>query len=254
MVQPSHVHGPALVPLAAQRRGLLARARDDDAALARRELLVRVKRERREVAARAHANALGVHRAKRFAGVLEDAEPPSLRELLELRHRRGIAKDVHGQDADRPLSRRRLRRVRVEVQRDRVDVREDRHGVLEQEAVGGCHEAERRGHDLVSRPPAEAPNPEVERRGPRRDRDGVVDAQPCGEVVLEAILDRSEREPAGPQNLEHELFLARAEVRPGERDLVRCAQPTPRPPSADRCPEAGTRTPANRPGPPTKPR
>ena len=70
----------------------------DHPPLARRQLLVRVEGEGGEVAARPHPPALGVDRAERLAGVLEDPEAAAGGELLELGHRRGVAEDVDRQD------------------------------------------------------------------------------------------------------------------------------------------------------------
>src|SRR5258708_28026196 len=56
---------------------------------------------------------------------------------------------------------------------------------------------------------------------PRRaGRDGGCVGRACarGEDLLEAVCRRPEREPAGAQDLEHELLLALVEVRPRERD------------------------------------
>ena len=62
---------------------------------------------------------------------------------------------------------------------------------------------------------------------PRGDRHRVVDPEPAGEGALEALQHRPEREPARAQDLEHQLLLARAEVGPGERDLLGCHRRTP---------------------------
>jgi hypothetical protein len=58
-----------------------------------RELLVGVEAERRGVAAAADRRAVGVHRAERLAGVLDDRQPVR----LERRHVGRVAEDVHGQ-------------------------------------------------------------------------------------------------------------------------------------------------------------
>ena len=76
VVDPAHVRRPALVALAAQRRRGLGSGDGDHAPLARGQLLVGVEGEGREVAARADLPALGVARAERLAGILEQAKSP----------------------------------------------------------------------------------------------------------------------------------------------------------------------------------
>ena len=119
--------------------------------------------------------------------------------------------------------------ARVEVQGDRVDVAEDRRHALVEQAVRRGDEAERRGDDLVALAPAQRPHAEVKRRGARGNRDGVGDPQVVGEGALEALLHRPERQPAGPQHLEHQLLLALADdgLRERDRPLDRVPQLTP---------------------------
>ena len=68
--------------------------------------------------------------------------------------------------------------------------------------------------------PAERPHPEVQRGRAAGDRDRVLDPEPGGELALEALAHRPQREPARAQHLEHQLLLARAELGPGERDRL----------------------------------
>ena len=51
------------------------------------------------------------------------------------------------------------------------------------------------------------------------------DAQVVGELALEAVLHRPQRQPPGAQHLEHELLLALAEQRLRERDLLHLGHP-----------------------------
>ena len=106
MVEPAHVDGAALVALAAQAGGGVGVGGDDHPPLPRRHLLVGVEGEGGEVAAGADRAALGVDRAERLAGVLEDAEAVRGGERLELRHRRRVAEDVDRQEARRCARRR----------------------------------------------------------------------------------------------------------------------------------------------------
>ena len=79
----------------------------------------------------------------------------------------------------------------------------------------------RAGQDLVALTPAERPDPEVQRGRAAGDGDGVLDPEPGGEVALEALDHRAQREAARAQHLEHQVLLARADLRPGERDRCR---------------------------------
>ena len=74
MVEPAHVRRAALVALGVDpllQRGVGER---DHAALAGGELLVGVEAEHRRMTAPADRGAVGVHRAERLAGVLDDRQ------------------------------------------------------------------------------------------------------------------------------------------------------------------------------------
>ena len=244
MVEPAHVDGAALVALRAQAGGLVGVAGDDHAPLPRRHLLVGVEGEGGEVAAGADLAALGVDRAERLAGVLEDAEAVLAGQRLQLRHRRRVAEDVDRQQADGALADRGGGGGRVEVERLLLDVGEDRPRPLVEQAVGRGDEAERAGHHLVALAPAEHPHPEVERGRAARGHHRVLDPEPGGELALEALAHRPQRELPGAQDLQHQLLLARADLRLGERNLLRSVG----------CRLTGRRTPASRPAPPRRPR
>ncbi len=164
------------------------------------------------MAAGADPAALGVDRAERLAGVLEDAEAPGGRQRLQLGHRRREAEDVDRQQAGGALADCRRGGIGVDVERQRVDVDEDRPRPLVEQAVGRGDEGEGAGEDLVARPPAELAHPEVERRRAAGDRDRVLDPEPGGQLALEALAHRPQREPARAQHLEHQLLLARAQL------------------------------------------
>ena len=85
-------------------------------------------------------------------------------QLVELAR---VAEHVDGDDRARPLGDRGLDRRGVEVERARVDVGEDRRRALEDEAVRGGDERERRRDHLVARA-----------RGPRCGRAGGGPAVP----------------------------------------------------------------------------
>jgi hypothetical protein len=167
--------------------------------------------------------ALGVDRAKRLAGVLEQAEVVLGRQRLQLRHRRRVAEDVDRQDPGGALTDGGGRGRRVEVERDRVDVAEDRLDALIEQAVGGGDEAEGTGQNLVAGSPAKRSHAEVQPGRAAGYRDRVLDPEPIGEGALEALAHRPQREPARAQHLERELLLAGADLRPGQRDrLAHC--------------------------------
>ena len=240
VVEPAHVDGPALVALAAQAGRLGGVGGDDHPPLPRRHLLVGVEGEGGEVAAGADLASLGVDRAERLTGVLEEAEAVLGGKRLELRHRRRVAEDVDRQDADRALADRRRRGSRIEVERLGVDVAEDRPGALVEQAVGRGDEAEGAGQDLVTRRPSRAPA--------RRGAAPVVplETATASSTPSQAANSRSKRSPIGPsesrpgaQHLEHELLLAGADLGLGERDRldVRTAharRPYPASPSSPR--------------------
>src|SRR5512141_475457 len=54
-------------------------------------------------------------------------------------------------------------------------------------------------------------------RRPAGERCRVRGAHPLGDLLLEAVDPRAERQAAGPQHLEDELLLPLVEPRPGER-------------------------------------
>ena len=240
MVEPAHVGGAALVALAAQPRRTRRPGRDDHPALAGGHLLVGVEGEGGEVAAAADHAALGVDRAERLAGVLEDAEAVAGGERLQLRHRRRVAEDVDRQDAGGALADGRRGGLGVEVERLRIDVAEDRPGALVEQAVGRGDEAEGAGQDLVARAPAERPHAEVQRRGAAGDRDRVARLR-----ARRRARARSAR-PSGPARADPSA-APRAPAPPrARRARVGRAGSAPR--------SAGTRTPASRPAPPRRPR
>ena len=104
VVEPAHVRRAALVALGVDP--LLQRrvAERDHPALARRQLLVGVEAEHRRVAARADRRAVGVTRAERLAGVLDDRQAARARRALERRHVGRVAEDVHRQQRARALA------------------------------------------------------------------------------------------------------------------------------------------------------
>ena len=215
--EPAHLGAP-LIPLAPHERSDIPIRRDRHAALAGHELLVWIEAEDRDVAARADLDALGVHCARGLRRVLEDSQPAIGGKPLQFRHGSRAAEDVHRQEPGSPLGHGRRSGARVHVQRHRVDVAKDGYGVLVQQAVGGGDEAERARDHLVARAPAKRANAQMKRRRSRRDGNSVIGPDPSREVALEPLEHRAERQPPRPQRLEHQLLLARTEVRAREGD------------------------------------
>ena len=101
VVEPAHVRRAALVALGVDALLALGRAHHEHPALARGQLLVGVEAERRGMAAAADRHAVGVHRAERLAGVLDDRQRRGARAP---RHVGRVAEDVHRQQRRRALA------------------------------------------------------------------------------------------------------------------------------------------------------
>ena len=118
----------------------------DHPALAGGQLLVGVEAEHGRVPAGADRDAVGVDRAQRLAGVLDDRQP----EPLERRQVGRVAEDVDRQQRRGALGDRRRGRLGIQVQGHRVDVGEHRPRALVEDHVGAGHERERAGDHLVA--------------------------------------------------------------------------------------------------------
>jgi hypothetical protein len=138
-------------------------------------------------------------------------------QLVELAR---IAVDVDRDDRLRPLGHRGLDRGGVEVERAPVDVREDGGGAFVEEAVGARGERVRRRDHLVARADAGGDAEKMEAGRAGRDGGGERRADPLRKQLLEAVDRRAEREPPRAQDLEDELLLPLADVRPRERDRL----------------------------------
>ena len=217
-------------------RSLSARvAERDHPALAGGQLLVGVEAEHRRVPAPADRAAVGVARAERLAGVLDDRQA---RSALERGHVGRVAEDVHRQQRRRALGHRRRGGLRVEVQRHRVDVGEHRPRALVQHGVGRGDERERARDDLVAVAHADRAQRQVQPGGAAGDRAGVRRAERARRSAARTPHARPERELARAQHLEHRalLLLARAPAgRAGSpRRLTRPRAIAPRVPAAAR--------------------
>src|SRR5918992_76712 len=228
IVEPEpHVVEPAapgvfasLVPHADDQLPRLLVVGGDDAAFARRDLLVGIEAEDRRHAVAADGNAL-VLGAKGLRGVLDQRQAVPLRDRAQLVELARVAEDVDRDDRLRARRDRRLDGRRIHVQRARIDVRENGDAALEDEAVRRRRERERGGDDLVPRPDPRDAAEEVQARSAAGDGGRVRRAHALGDEALELPDRRPEREAPGAQHLEDELLLPVVEVGPRERDLAR---------------------------------
>ena len=160
----------------------------DDAALAGRHLLVRVEAEHRRMPATADRSPVGVDRAQRLAGVLDDRHA----QALEGRQVGRVAEDVHRQQRRRAIGDRGRGGVGVEVQGHGVDVGEHRPRALVDRHVGAGHERERARDDLRPVADADRAQRQVQPGGAAGDRARVRRADARSERLA-----RTERAP-GP--------------------------------------------------------
>ncbi len=145
--------------------------------------------------------------AEGLAGVLDERETVGGGELGEAVELGRVAEDVDGEDPSGALGDRGPRRVGIHVQRSRVDVHEDRRRALEEDRVGRGDERKRGRDDLVSRAQPSQPHREVQAGRSARDRRDVLRADASGELRLEAVGHRAERQATRTQRLDRELLL-----------------------------------------------
>src|SRR5439155_16963659 len=159
---------------------------------------------------------------ERLGRVLDEHEPVPVRDRAHLVELARTAEHVDGDDSPRPVGDRRLDRCRVHVQRLRVDVREYRRCAFEDEAVRRGDEGQRRRDHLVARADPGNVTEHVQSRRPARDRSRVRRTHPFGKQLLEPLDPRPERQPPGPEPLEHELLLALVDPRSRKGNLANC--------------------------------
>ena len=134
VLQPSAVVGAALVPEALQQPPILLVVRGHDAALAGRDLLVRVEGEDGGRAVGADAGS-PILRAERLTGVLDQGQPVPLAELAQRLELARVAEDVDRDDRAGPRRDRGFHRGRVEIERVRIDIGEDGRRALVDKAI-----------------------------------------------------------------------------------------------------------------------
>ena len=194
--------------------------RDEHAAFARGDLLVGVEGKRAHVTDRADVTSAPLG-AEGFAGVFDDPQVVSARDVHDGVHVRGPPEDVHRQDGPRPGCDPALDRRRIEVERHRVDVHEHRDRVDEQGAIGRRDEAERRRDDLVARPKVERLHREVQRGRSAAHRGREARAGVVAERALELPDLGTEAEKRRAEHADHRLDIGLGDVRTAQRDLER---------------------------------
>ena len=107
-----------------------------------------------------------------------------------------------------------------QVQRHGIDVDEHRSGALVHRDIGAGHERERRGDDLIAIRHPNRPQRQMKPRRPARHRAGKRSSHKARKRSLELRQQRSERQPAGSEHLEHTRFLLRPDHRLGKGDWV----------------------------------
>ena len=136
----------------------------------------------------------------------------------------------HGPDARTrlaPLRDRPVEEPGVDRPRRLVAVDEERRRARIGDRVRAGGEREARAGDLVARADPEHDEREVERRGPARQRHGVLDPRERGELPLERVHVRPEGgDPVRLDRVRDELRLAAGDVRRREVDARHPAEPT----------------------------
>ena len=135
---------------------------------------------------------------------------------------RRMPEHIHGEDrlgvgGDRPLHRR-----RVDAQRERVDIGEHRSGPLEQDAVGGRDERERRGDHLITGSDPHSADDQVKRAGAAVHGHRVADAGVGGKRLFKRLRLRSEGEASGTEHRVHRRDIRLADLGHRQRDLRLC--------------------------------
>ena len=162
----------------------------------RAEVLARIERERGGRSERARA-AAAVARAVRLGGVLEKQQTVRLGERAEAVHVADLAVEMNRQDRRGARADRRPSRVRIDQSGSALDVAQHRRRP-------GVRDGERRCDERVSRersprrpgPIPMRPEHERERGGTRCHADAVRDLAVLGELRLELLDLRPERERA----------------------------------------------------------
>ncbi len=220
VLEPAARVGATLVPEAAQKPPLFLGMGRDHAPFSRRHLLVRIEGEDSRWPVRAE-HVPAITRSQRLACVLDEREPVPVADRAQLGELAGVAVDVDGDDGSRPLRHRSGDGRRIEVQRARIDVGEHGRRSLVDRAVRGRDERVGRRDDLVARADSGRDAEEVQTRRAARDGGCVRCSDSRGECLLEAVDRGAERQPSGPEHVEHELLFPLVEPGFREGDLPR---------------------------------
>ena len=189
----------------------------DNATLARCHLLVRIEREDRRRAVRADHLALAFG-TQRLGAILDNRQAMSVGDPANLLDLAGQPEDMDRDDCLRAGRDRCLDGCWVKVERNRVDLGKNDVSARVECTVGRGDKREGRGDDLVAWSNPSLHETKMKTRRATRDRGGIFDAYPVGKGALKTRPHRTEREHARAQHLEHELFLARTNIRLREGD------------------------------------
>ncbi|GCC47817.1 hypothetical protein chiPu_0032176, partial [Chiloscyllium punctatum] len=143
------------------------------AALSRRHRLARVERKATDVADRANRLAL-VGRADRARRILDHRDTARLCNRLDLIHRSGETEQVDRNDRLRARRDRGLQPFRSDIEGRQIDVDEDGFCADIFRGVRACHPGEGRDNHLVARPKVQGQGRQMQRRGARRAREGML--------------------------------------------------------------------------------
>ena len=136
-----------------------------------------------------------VGRSDGLRGILDDGNAVPVGVLHDRIEIGAEAEQVHRQDGPRSRRDRRGERLRIDIEGDGVDVHEHRpRAEADDRACGGEERIRRRHHFVAGRDP-EGHQRQQDRVGSGRYRNGVVDPEQGGQLVLERVDLRPHDEP-----------------------------------------------------------
>ena len=195
----------------------------DHAPLAGRHVLGRIERE-----CRADAQGTGLAAADRgsmrLARVFDEHDAMPVRDPAQFVDLSRMTVQVDRHEGLCPRRNRGLHLCRVQAVRVGLDVDEDGSRADEQRRVGGGDEGEGARDDLVAFFDPVRQHQQMERGGPRAERDGVSHAAPLRELALESLGHRSLRELAAIQYGHHRLLFLVFHLRRCDRDGLQRVQ------------------------------
>src|SRR5690606_34926269 len=128
----------------------------------------------------------------RFAGILDDAQPPGPGELLNDVHGSDLAERIDGENGARAAGGGGGEMTGINVPGLRVDVYEHGACPLEHDGVGGGDEGEGGADDFVIRLDADGADQQVQAAGAAGNGDGMSNADVIGDGAFEFVNLRAE--------------------------------------------------------------